>query len=170
MCYFVGQSSEFCRHNPLCCFSVFIVVSVYFVIDSARKLLYTPSYVGNYNQYTFPNTVIFRHGVPRSPPTFKFLGKNEKRVERYDRSSHISECFPRYFSHATDLHVQFFANTNLMLQSWSRTINNWLYGQKISFLVLRSIVITWNMQETKTDCKLFAASVIFMHSRFRESS
>jgi len=20
-CYFVSQSSEFCRHNPLCCFS-----------------------------------------------------------------------------------------------------------------------------------------------------
>jgi hypothetical protein len=41
--YFVSQSSEFCRHNPLCCFSVFIVV-VYFVIDSVRKLLDTSSY------------------------------------------------------------------------------------------------------------------------------
>jgi hypothetical protein len=36
---FVSQSSEFCRHNPLCCFSVFIVVSVYFVVDSVWKLL-----------------------------------------------------------------------------------------------------------------------------------
>jgi hypothetical protein len=42
--YFVSQSSEFCRHN-LCVTSqrVFIVV-VYFVIDSVRKLLDTPSY------------------------------------------------------------------------------------------------------------------------------
>jgi hypothetical protein len=42
----VSLFCEFCRHNPLCCFSrVFIVVSVYFVIDSVRKLLDTPSYV-----------------------------------------------------------------------------------------------------------------------------
>jgi len=43
----VSQSSEFCRHNPLCCFStsVFVVVVVYFVIDSVRKLLDVPSYV-----------------------------------------------------------------------------------------------------------------------------
>jgi len=32
-------------HNPLCCFSTSVcVVSVYFVIDSVRKLLDTPSY------------------------------------------------------------------------------------------------------------------------------
>jgi hypothetical protein len=97
--YFVSQCSEFCSHNPLCCFStsvyggvskslrtgrlerelqmvqlsatgcscvailwvslvsfaavtlcvvsqrVFIVVSVYFVIDSVQKLLDTPSYI-----------------------------------------------------------------------------------------------------------------------------
>jgi hypothetical protein len=43
--YFVSLFSEFCLHNPLCCFSrVFIVVSIYFVIDSVRKLLVTPSY------------------------------------------------------------------------------------------------------------------------------
>jgi hypothetical protein len=42
---FVSQSSEFCRHNPLCSFSmVFVVVVVYFVIDSVRKLLDIPSY------------------------------------------------------------------------------------------------------------------------------
>jgi hypothetical protein len=35
--YFVSQSSEFCRHNPLCCFSM--SVYFYFVIDSVRKLL-----------------------------------------------------------------------------------------------------------------------------------
>jgi hypothetical protein len=43
--YFVRQSSEFCRHNPLCCFSA----SVHrckrkFRYDSVRKLLDTPSY------------------------------------------------------------------------------------------------------------------------------
>jgi hypothetical protein len=45
--YFISQSSEFCRHNPLCCFltSVCIFVSVYFVSDSVRKLLDTPYYV-----------------------------------------------------------------------------------------------------------------------------
>jgi hypothetical protein len=40
--YLVSQSSEFCRHNPLCCFSTCVV---YFVIDSVRKLLDTPPYV-----------------------------------------------------------------------------------------------------------------------------
>jgi hypothetical protein len=44
--YFLSQSSEFCHHNPLCCFST----SVYcckriFRYDSARKLLDTPSYI-----------------------------------------------------------------------------------------------------------------------------
>jgi hypothetical protein len=52
----VNQSSEFCHHNPLCCFStVFVVVvvvvviaaAVDFVIISVRKLLDTPSYVKN---------------------------------------------------------------------------------------------------------------------------
>jgi hypothetical protein len=37
--YFVSQSSEFCRHNP-----GFIVIVIYFVIDSVRKLLDTPLY------------------------------------------------------------------------------------------------------------------------------
>jgi TRAP-type mannitol/chloroaromatic compound transport system permease small subunit len=47
----VSQSSEFCRHNPLCCFSasvvvvVVVVVVVYFVIDSVRKLLDISSYM-----------------------------------------------------------------------------------------------------------------------------
>jgi hypothetical protein len=43
---FVSHSSEFCRHKTLCVAfqRVFIVVSVYFVIDSVRKLLDTPSY------------------------------------------------------------------------------------------------------------------------------
>jgi len=41
----MGKSSEFCRHNP-CVASqrVFIIISVYFVIDPVRKLLDTPSY------------------------------------------------------------------------------------------------------------------------------
>jgi hypothetical protein len=46
-CYFVSQYSEFCHHNPFFFFAsqrVFIVVSVYFVIDSVRKLLDIPSY------------------------------------------------------------------------------------------------------------------------------
>jgi len=43
--YFVSQSSQFCRHYPLCCFSTSVyVLSVYFVIDSVRKLLSTPTY------------------------------------------------------------------------------------------------------------------------------
>jgi hypothetical protein len=41
--YSVSQSSEFRRHNPLCCFST-SVYCCYFVIDSVRKLLDTPSY------------------------------------------------------------------------------------------------------------------------------
>jgi hypothetical protein len=44
--YFVSRSNEFCRHN-LCVASqrVFIFVVVYFVMDSVRKLLDTPSYL-----------------------------------------------------------------------------------------------------------------------------
>jgi hypothetical protein len=47
--YFVSQSSDFRCHNHLCCSQqVFIVVVVvYFVIDSVRKLLDTPSYYSN---------------------------------------------------------------------------------------------------------------------------
>jgi len=41
--YFVSKSSEFCRHNPLCCFSM-SVIAVYFVIDSVRELLDTSSH------------------------------------------------------------------------------------------------------------------------------
>jgi hypothetical protein len=45
---FVSQSGKFCRHNPLCYFSrvfvvVVVVIIVYFVIDSIRKFLDTPS-------------------------------------------------------------------------------------------------------------------------------
>jgi len=53
--YFVCQSSEFCGHNALCCFSssvccvvvvvVVVVVIVYFVIASVQKLLDIPSYI-----------------------------------------------------------------------------------------------------------------------------
>jgi len=46
----MSQSSEFCRHNPLCCFST----SVYFIIDSVRKLLVTPSYI----LYTHAQTTV----------------------------------------------------------------------------------------------------------------
>jgi hypothetical protein len=44
--YFVSQSGEFCRHNPLCCFSTSNTKGkrIYFVIDLVRKLLDTPSY------------------------------------------------------------------------------------------------------------------------------
>jgi hypothetical protein len=42
---FVSQSSEFCRHNPLCCFST--SVYCYFAIDSVRKLLDILSYISD---------------------------------------------------------------------------------------------------------------------------
>jgi hypothetical protein len=45
--YFVSESSEFCRHNPLCCFST-SVYCCYFVVDSVRKLLDTLSYIPVY--------------------------------------------------------------------------------------------------------------------------
>jgi hypothetical protein len=45
----VSKSSEFCSHN-LCVASqrVFIVIITYFVIDSVRKLLDTPSSLAKY--------------------------------------------------------------------------------------------------------------------------
>jgi hypothetical protein len=42
--YFVSQSSQFCRHNPLFRFSTSVYCCCYFVIDLVRKLLVTPSY------------------------------------------------------------------------------------------------------------------------------
>jgi len=46
--YFVSQSSEFCRHNNLCCFSTRVCCCWWwwccFFIDSVWKLLNKPSY------------------------------------------------------------------------------------------------------------------------------
>jgi hypothetical protein len=41
---FVSQSSEFCRHNPLCCFLTSVYCSCLFRYDSVRKRLDTTSY------------------------------------------------------------------------------------------------------------------------------
>jgi hypothetical protein len=47
--YFVSQSSEFCRHKPLCCISTSVYYCCfYFVIDSVRELMDTPSYVSDF--------------------------------------------------------------------------------------------------------------------------
>jgi hypothetical protein len=43
--YFVSQSSEFCRHNPLRRFSRVFIVVVCFVVNSVWKLLDTPSFI-----------------------------------------------------------------------------------------------------------------------------
>jgi hypothetical protein len=44
--YFVSQSSEFCRHNPLCFFSTTNTEGKrIFLYDSVRKLLDKPSYI-----------------------------------------------------------------------------------------------------------------------------
>jgi len=42
--YFVSTFSEFCRHNPLYCFSASVYCCCLFLYDSVRKLLDTPSY------------------------------------------------------------------------------------------------------------------------------
>jgi len=42
--YFVSQSSEFCLHNPLCCFSANVYCCCLFCYGSVRKLLDIPSY------------------------------------------------------------------------------------------------------------------------------
>jgi hypothetical protein len=47
---------EFCRHNPLSCFSTSVFIVVYFVIDSVRKLLETPSYVTFFFRILLPLT------------------------------------------------------------------------------------------------------------------
>jgi hypothetical protein len=39
----MSQSSEFCHHNPLCCFSMSVYCCL-FRYDSVWKLLDTPSY------------------------------------------------------------------------------------------------------------------------------
>jgi hypothetical protein len=42
--YFASQSSEFCRNNPLCCFSALfvVIVIVYFVMTQSGKLRIHP--------------------------------------------------------------------------------------------------------------------------------
>jgi len=59
--YFVGQSNEFCHHNALCCFST--SVCVYFVIDSVRKLLDTPSYIRSYLPYSVGRSSVHHLGT-----------------------------------------------------------------------------------------------------------
>jgi hypothetical protein len=53
--YFVSQSSEFCRHNPLCCFST----SVYCCKRIFRYRL---------NPETFGYTLVRKKSCPKSPP------------------------------------------------------------------------------------------------------
>jgi hypothetical protein len=54
---FVSQSSEFCRRNPLCCFSTSVV---YFVMDSVRELLDTPSQAYYNSNSNWVEQFIFR--------------------------------------------------------------------------------------------------------------
>jgi hypothetical protein len=54
--YFVSQSSEFCRHNPLCCFSTSVYFCCLFRYNSVRKLLDTPSYTSRANAATLAAT------------------------------------------------------------------------------------------------------------------
>jgi hypothetical protein len=47
--YSVSQPSEFCRHNPLCCFSTSNTKGKrIFRYDSVRKLLDTPTYITSF--------------------------------------------------------------------------------------------------------------------------
>jgi hypothetical protein len=54
----VSLFCEFSLHKPICCFStvLIVVVAVYFVIDSVRKLLVTPSYVMTVYRKEFRST------------------------------------------------------------------------------------------------------------------
>jgi hypothetical protein len=57
---FMSQSSEFCRHNPLCCFSTTVYCCKRtFRYDSVRKLLDTPSYRLDLARNGFPCTGIY---------------------------------------------------------------------------------------------------------------
>jgi hypothetical protein len=70
--YFVSQSNEFCRHNPLCCFSTNVCYCC-FVIDSVRKLLDTPSYMNRRLQRCgFRMLCIPLHFVLAHLPQIKF--------------------------------------------------------------------------------------------------
>jgi len=58
---FVSQSSEFYRHNPLCCFSTSVLYfCCFFRNDSVRKLLDTFLYLVVIKMRTIFNTVEFR--------------------------------------------------------------------------------------------------------------
>jgi hypothetical protein len=61
----MSQCKELCRHKPFCCFSTSVYVVVYFVIDSVRKLLDTPSYVCP--KVSFSVAVPTQHNKPQPP-------------------------------------------------------------------------------------------------------
>jgi len=76
--YFVSQSSEFCRHNPLCCFSTNVYCCCLFHYDSVWKLLGTPLYMclqvittsAYFNCYCITHTVSNSHDVDSKFNTF----------------------------------------------------------------------------------------------------
>jgi hypothetical protein len=61
--YFVSQSSEFFRHNPLCFFSTSVCCcKLVFRYDSVRKILVTPSYT--VSSFAFDMSLYLFSSVP----------------------------------------------------------------------------------------------------------
>jgi len=50
--YFVSQSSEFCRHNPLCCFSMSVCCCLFRYRLSPETFGYTLVYVKCHSEFT----------------------------------------------------------------------------------------------------------------------
>jgi hypothetical protein len=58
--YFMSRSSEFCRHNPLCCFSTSVYCCKHiFKYDSVRKLLDTSSCIASHFKYHYVKVANF---------------------------------------------------------------------------------------------------------------
>jgi hypothetical protein len=89
--YFMSQSSEFCRHNPLCCFSTSVycckhIFSYRLSSETFGYILVRPSIHTYTHTHTHTHTCIFtviRHLVPRDILNSVLMGchpdKDEKR-------------------------------------------------------------------------------------------
>jgi hypothetical protein len=92
--YFVSQSSEFCHHNPSCCFSTSNTKGKrIFYYDSVRKLLDTPSYL---------STKLARPQVHHLSTSLRWIRKTTKLSALTSRicfrgSVHFATTFSEHF-------------------------------------------------------------------------
>jgi len=98
-CYFVSQSSEFCRHNPLCCFST----SVYCCLFRYRL---SPETFG----YTLVPTPTVNSSCCLPPPL-----RENKGIDYYKSSEAICNIDGIFFRILSDVLSRWCTNTKTQL-------------------------------------------------------